>query len=63
MQMERGSYTELGCKDRNRSRLKNASRKNGEKYSMRRKFLRGAKKSKGSENKNNEGLSYGAGSF
>ncbi|XP_065641660.1 uncharacterized protein LOC136073639 [Hydra vulgaris] len=63
MQMERGSYTELGCKDKNRSRLKNASRKNGEKYRMRRKFLRGVKKSKGSENKNNEGLSYGAGSF
>jgi hypothetical protein len=42
--MERGSYTELGCKDRNRSRLKNASRKNGEKYRMRRKFLRGDKK-------------------
>ena len=63
MQMNRGYYTTLGCQDDNNYRLKNASRKSGDRYRMRRKLLRGKKKSKGDKTSEIEGLLYGAGSF
>ena len=61
--MEKGYYTIRGCHNNNTCRLNNASRQNSDSLSIRRKLLRGKRKSKGDKNLQIEVLLYGAGSF
>ena len=58
-----GYYTTIGCKNNNEERCNNSVRKSGEKYRSRRKYIRGAKKSRTDKIKKKEGNVYGAGKF
>ena len=61
--MERGFYTLKGCLNENTSRIKNANRKDKESVKIRRRLLRGVRKSKSDKSEKQEGSVYGYGKF
>ena len=61
--MKPGKYTIIGCQKLNNDRLKNASKQNHPNTKTRHRILRGMRKSKEDKNKENEGKTYGPGSF
>ena len=58
-----GKYTRESCKMRNQRRLYNAKNKEKDRSKLRRKQLRGKRKSKDDKNQQEEGDSYGSGQF
>jgi len=60
---ECGHYTIKGCSGSNRIRLKDAGYRCLNKLKVRRKIIRGQKKSKGDKQKSKEGKVYGNGDF
>ena len=61
--IERGYFTTKGCINDNQNRIKNARRQNTESSKVRRRYLRGLRKSKCDKTKKVEGKVYGAGKF
>jgi hypothetical protein len=59
--IERGYFTEKGCSENNEGRINNMRRKSSETFKLRRRKLRGLRKSKSDNNKKSEGKLYGSG--
>ena len=63
LNLEPGTYTQLGCKKLNENRIANAKQHSAIRTKLRRRKLRGIRKKREDKDKEKEGETYGPGCF